>query len=86
MAPEVQRQEAYGTAVDIWSAGVVLCKMLTREMPFDSYDDLQVVRNLDFSLPHWKHVPDEARHLVSRMLEYDPQKRITAPQILGKFS
>ena len=83
MAPEVLRKDAYGTAVDIWSAGVVLCKMLTWKIPFDLPYDVQSVRKLDLSLPHWKHVPPQAKHLVSRMLEHDPQKRITAAEILG---
>ena len=81
MAPEVRRREPYGTAVDIWSAGAVLCKMLTGERPFPHGES---VRDLDFSLPKWWNVPNEARDLVTRMLQFDPQARITAAQILGR--
>ena len=82
MAPEVRRKEPYGTAVDIWSAGIVLCKMLTGERPFPHGES---VCDLDFSLPQWGNAPDEARHLVTRMLQFDPQTRITAAQILGRY-
>lgn len=40
---------------------------------------------LDFKREPWPQVSETAKSLVKQMLEPDPEKRLTAQQVLGKF-
>jgi serine/threonine-protein kinase HSL1 (negative regulator of Swe1 kinase) len=83
-APEVVAGTPYnGSASDIWSCGIVLFALLAGKLPFDD-DDLatllEKVKVAKFEIP--SHIDRQAKHLISRMLEKDVQKRITMPEIL----
>jgi len=46
-APEVLKHEQYdGMKADIWSLGVVLYAMLTRQLPFDDDNVARVIRQI----------------------------------------
>ncbi|WWC85951.1 uncharacterized protein L201_000821 [Kwoniella dendrophila CBS 6074] len=83
-SPEIVAGKAYhGSSSDIWSCGIILFALLTGRLPFD--DDnirslLQKVKIGIFEMPD--EIKDPARNLLSRMLEKDPEKRITMPEIL----
>ena len=84
-APEVIAGTPYnGSASDIWSCGVILFALLAGKLPFDD-DDLatllEKVKIAKFEIP--AHIDRQAKHLISRMLEKDVQKRITMPEILA---
>jgi len=83
-APEVVAGTPYnGSASDIWSCGIILFALLAGKLPFDD-DDLatllEKVKIAKFEMP--SHIDRQAKHLISRMLEKDVQKRITMPEIL----
>ena len=85
IAPEVLRREAARPANDIWSAGVVLFLMLTGDWPFDLDKPDEEIATTDCSkdIEFWnKNLPNDAMHLVLRMLEFDPETRICATEIL----
>ncbi|ORY34280.1 hypothetical protein BCR39DRAFT_517417 [Naematelia encephala] len=83
-SPEIVAGKAYhGSSSDIWSCGIILFALLTGRLPFD--DDnirslLQKVKIGVFEMPD--EIKDPARDLLNRMLEKDPEKRITMPDIL----
>ncbi|KAK8845465.1 hypothetical protein IAR55_006178 [Kwoniella newhampshirensis] len=83
-SPEIVAGKAYhGSSSDIWSCGIILFALLTGRLPFD--DDnirslLQKVKVGVFEMPD--EIKNPARDLLSRMLEKDPEKRITMPEIL----
>jgi len=82
IAPEVLMGN-YTEKCDIWSIGVILFVMLSGTAPFngDSDDDiLKCVRRGKFSFAEtvWESVSEQAKDLISKMLEYNPQKRISA--------
>ncbi|CAI5985502.1 unnamed protein product [Closterium sp. NIES-65] len=86
MAPEVY-DEKYGFGADVWGAGVSLYVMLSGIPPFWESTNRsleQAIRIKKVSFKHWKwaDVSGEAKELITRMLEKDPSKRITAQEAL----
>lgn len=84
IAPEILRKKGYeGFAVDIWSAGVMLYAMIYGNIPFKATN----VKDLGKLILTGKYclkedVSIEVRDLIQRMMEPDPLKRCTIPQIL----
>lgn len=83
-SPEIVAGKAYhGSASDIWSCGIILFALITGRLPFDD-DNIRVlllkVKTGIFEMPN--EVQGHARDLLYRMLEKDPERRITMPDIL----
>jgi len=84
--PGAERE--FGTATDMWSAGVSLFILLGGYPPYDADTTKAVFKRIlleevEFDRPVWTAVPDDARDLVLRLLNKDPRKRITAAQALA---
>ncbi len=84
IAPEILRNGGYeGYKVDVWSAGVVLYATVYGNVPFRSSNMKQLQQLIlqgNYALKH--DVSAEVRDILRRMLESDPRKRITIPQML----
>lgn len=82
-APEVISGHLYaGPEVDVWSCGVILYALLCGSLPFDDESIPNLFKKIKsgmYSLP--THLSQLAKHLIPRMLEVDPMKRITIPEI-----
>jgi len=77
LAPEVVEGKPYTKSVDWWSVGTLLFEMLTGLPPF--YDeDMQNMynkkMNLDLVVP--EHIPEQARNLITRFLDKNPETRL----------
>lgn len=76
----------HGSSSDIWSCGIILFALLTGRLPFDDEDIrtlLAKVKTGKFTMP--PELPSDAKDLIRRMLEVQPDKRITvrfAPRLL----
>lgn len=83
VAPEIIRHIEYdGHAADIWSLGVVLYAMLTRNLPFDDDNVARLAQKIDqasFKIP--SDLSEEAIDLICRMLQPNPIKRLTIKDI-----
>ncbi|EFJ43603.1 hypothetical protein VOLCADRAFT_119030, partial [Volvox carteri f. nagariensis] len=82
----VRRQ--YGSACDTWSLGVILHILLCGSPPFTGNSDAEILKavrtqEVDLTAGPWPSVSRHARHLVSKMLEKDPDKRIKLEQVLS---
>jgi serine/threonine protein kinase len=83
IAPEILRDQGYeGFGVDVWSAGVALFAMLYGTVPFKANNMHELHRMILKGRYNLKEdISDQARDLLKRMLECDPRKRITIPEI-----
>lgn len=81
LAPEILQGKAYGRAVDWWSFGSLLYEMLTGMPPFysqDVEDMYKKILNAKVNFP--KYFTEEAKSIISELLERDPTKRLMDPE------
>ncbi|XP_028797613.1 calcium-dependent protein kinase 17-like [Neltuma alba] len=87
VAPEVLKRE-YGPEIDIWSAGVILYTLLCGVHPFwpahanGIFDDIER-GEYDLSRDPWPTISPSAKDLLTKMLNSDPNHRLTADQVLN---
>lgn len=85
IAPEIlKNKNGYSFGVDLWSAGVVLFAMLYGTVPFKaaSMEELHslILRGI-YTLKD--DISQEARDMLRGLLEINPHKRLTIPEILN---
>jgi 5'-AMP-activated protein kinase catalytic alpha subunit len=84
VAPEVIIRKGYdGAKADIWSCGVILFVLLAGYLPFQGANVMVMYKKIykgDFKCPTW--FSWEARRLVLRLLDPNPETRITIPQLI----
>ncbi|KOM47550.1 hypothetical protein LR48_Vigan07g125400 [Vigna angularis] len=86
VAPEVLSHKGYnGAPADVWSCGVILYVLLAGYLPFDELDlttlyiTAVAIEKAQFSCPTW--FPVGAKSLLHRILDPNPENRITIQQI-----
>ncbi|KAL7542314.1 hypothetical protein ACHAXR_012373 [Thalassiosira sp. AJA248-18] len=86
MAPEVLCSENYAEPADVFSFGIILWEMLTKECPYDGMTPIQCAlsvlnQNNRPEIPEW--APSSLRALISNCVEKDPHARPTFTEILA---
>lgn len=82
IAPEIMRGEPYGQAADIWSVGIIIYELLSGVKPFSPYSDC-LLHDVKFPKSIWAGKSAEVINLLTKMLNRDPAKRITARDALN---
>ncbi|KAG0483582.1 hypothetical protein HPP92_011666 [Vanilla planifolia] len=84
VAPEILAKKGYCAAsVDIWSCGIVLYVLVSGYLPFNDPNLMSLYRKIyrgEYRSPKW--TSPEVRHLISRLLDTNPESRITIDEIL----
>ncbi|KAL5375017.1 hypothetical protein DPSP01_011507 [Paraphaeosphaeria sporulosa] len=84
MPPELcvaRHGEVDGKAVDIWSMGVTLFCLLFGRIPFERHGMIELYQAIRMEQPEYDECDDNLKDLLQKLLEKDPQKRITMEQI-----
>ncbi|KAI9072818.1 hypothetical protein K1719_045221 [Acacia pycnantha] len=84
VAPEVLTDRGYdGATADLWSCGVILFVLLAGYLPFDEPNLVNLYKKIsaaEFTCPPW--LSFSARKLITRILDPNPETRITISEIL----
>ena len=86
IAPEVFLRK-YNKECDLWSAGVILYMLVVGSPPFEGRNDKMVMSGIkagifDKNVTRWHNASFEVKDLISKLLVYDPKKRLTAIEAL----
>lgn len=88
VAPEVLRGVGHGKPCDIWSVGVVTYTLLCGYSPFraenvtDFLDEVEDNNPVIFHERYWSHITEDARFFILKLLQTNPQNRLTAEELL----
>ncbi|KAK9137548.1 hypothetical protein Sjap_008142 [Stephania japonica] len=84
-APEVFGRKGYnGPKADAWSCGIILYVLLAGYVPFDDSNLALMFRKMrkkEFEFPPW--ISKAARRVISRLLEPNPDKRMSVEEVMG---
>eukprot|EP01128_Nolandella_sp_AFSM9_P010647 TRINITY_DN73_c1_g2_i1.p1 TRINITY_DN73_c1_g2~~TRINITY_DN73_c1_g2_i1.p1 ORF type:complete len:461 (-),score=123.42 TRINITY_DN73_c1_g2_i1:130-1476(-) len=73
MAPEVfDKEKGHGKAVDLYAIGIIMYILLCGYPPFEPENG---ITELEFPSPEWDDISEEAKSLISALLEKDPSQR-----------
>ena len=75
-------EQPHDKRVDIWSLGILCYEFLCGCPPFEAEGHSQTyerIKKIDLKFP--KHLSPEVQDMISRVLVYDPTKRINLEQI-----
>jgi len=80
MAPEVLMNEDYAEPADVFSYGIILWEMLTKECPYEGMTPIQCAlsvlnENKRPEIPGW--CPQPFRVLIRDCVEKDPKARVS---------
>jgi len=87
VAPEVLSRQPYTEKCDLWSLGVITYILLCGYPPF-SYPNASLLYKAigegDFHYveDEWSHISMQARDLINKLLVVDPEKRLSASEVL----
>ncbi|CAN1771914.1 CBL-interacting serine/threonine-protein kinase 14 [Linum perenne] len=84
VAPEILAKKGYdGAKVDIWSCGVILFVLVAGYLPFNDTNLMAMYKKIykgEFRCPKW--TSPELRRFLFRLLDSNPQTRITVDEII----
>ena len=87
MAPEVLDGN-YDERADLWSIGVILYVMLSGRPPFDGSTEDEILAKVkigkfEFREEYWADKSSDVQDLIKRLIEVDPEKRISAKDAIN---
>ena len=85
MSPQILKRVPYaGEAADIWALGVLLFVMLSGSFPFTGRNDKELYSRINNRSFHYSRcIKQEERDIIDKMIRVNPEKRITAEELLN---
>jgi len=84
LPPEMVQSKKYRSHVDIWGLGVLLYEFLVGKPPFEDTDEKGTYRKIKNSTPDFPpQITTEAKDLINRLLNKNPDKRLTLADVLA---
>jgi serine/threonine protein kinase len=79
--------QGYGKEADLWSVGVIMFLVLCGKLPFDGEDHSEIIRStlygeLKANPNVWIKLSEDAKSLITALLNKNPKERITARNAL----
>jgi serine/threonine protein kinase len=75
-------EEPHDKRVDIWSLGILCYEFCVGNPPFEAEDNdatYQRIKKIDLKFPDY--LSPEVKDMISKILCFDPKKRLTLEQI-----
>eukprot|EP00759_Apiculatamorpha_spiralis_P051997 PhF_6_TR5577/c0_g1_i1/m.7983/K08857/NEK1_4_5; NIMA (never in mitosis gene a)-related kinase 1/4/5 len=91
MSPEIAQQKPYTAKTDMWSLGVVMYELMTKQRPFTGRNVPDLYRNIvQMPVPTFTSVATgkyskELLSMCSGMLDKDPSRRFSAKDMTTRF-
>ena len=83
LAPEIINNIGYDERVDIWCIGVLLFELIVGRPPFNGETEQKIRYNIVKMKINWPtNIDGDAADLISKILKYNPEERISLEQIL----
>ena len=83
LAPEIINNQGHDEHVDIWCIGVLLFELMAGYSPWQGSDVQTVKYNISRLKIQWpRNMDRDAADLISRILKYNPEERISLEQML----
>ena len=76
VSPEMLKDSKAGPASDLWALGCIIFKMLTGEVPFSGTTTFQQILERKLHFPDY--LSPQARDLIDKLLQLDPETRLGA--------
>ncbi|CAG8588579.1 36388_t:CDS:2, partial [Racocetra persica] len=88
VAPEVLKEHEHSKPVDMWAIGVITYFLLCGNTPFGDgrVEELTAIIQADYKFEPqecWEKISERAKDFISKLLNIDPNSRLTADQALN---
>jgi len=78
ISPEMIEDGSFSYATDLWALGCILYQIFHGQTPFYDINDYLIILKIKNRQMHdiSNDVPEEAKDLINKLLNYNPEKRI----------
>ncbi|XP_031784410.1 obscurin isoform X4 [Nasonia vitripennis] len=85
--PEVPNGEGVDYGTDMWSTGIIAYILLSGISPFRGVNDRETLTRIkegkwNFEDERWRHISEEAKDFIRKLLEYQTERRMDAETAL----